>query len=111
MSKPHLREPFATLANEIALTMIAGLHEYRPDLNYPESASDLRGCIDALLRRFNVTPLAIPLDRAEIWERPEVCPVCKAPLDQGPSASNLVTIQRFDETRSTFAHRGCVVLK
>jgi hypothetical protein len=108
MPKPHLREPYATLASDLMETMIAGLHEWRSDLSYPESHSDLRGCIDAVLRKFDVKLRPVPLDRSEIWEKPETCPVCKLPLDQGPSASHVTQIQRFDETRSTYAHMGCI---
>jgi len=108
MPKPSLREPYATLAADLATTMIAGLHEWRADLSYPESHSDLRGCIDAVLRKYEVKLRDVPLDRSEIWEAPETCPVCQLPLDLGPSASHVTRIQRFDETRSTYAHIKCI---
>jgi hypothetical protein len=109
MPKPSLREPFATLTKDMMETMIAGLHEWRPDLDYPESHSDLRGCIDALLRKYDIKLRPVPLDRKDIWEPPEVCPVCRIPIDQGPSANYVTTIQRFDDTGSTSAHAACVV--
>jgi hypothetical protein len=111
MPKPSLREPYASIASDLMATMVAGLKEWRHDLDYPQSHSDLRGCIDAVLRKYEVKLRPVPLDRSEIWEPPETCPVCRLPIDQGPSASHCVTIQRFDETRSTLAHAGCVVKK
>ena len=109
MPKPFLREPYATIAADLASTMIAGLKEWRRDLDYPQSHSDLRGCIDAVLRKYDVKLREVPLDRSEIWEPPETCPVCRLPLDQGPSASHVTRLQRFDETRSALAHAGCIV--
>ena len=63
MAKPTLKEPYRTLEKEIIDTMIAGLHEWRPDLNYPQSHSDMQGCVRALLRMFYVNrhPISVEL--------------------------------------------------
>jgi len=61
VSKPLLKEPFHTLENEIIETLIAGHHEWRPDLSYPESYSDMQAAVRGLLRMFEVKrrPIAI----------------------------------------------------
>ena len=63
MPKPFLKEPYATLESEIIDTLIAGHKEWRPDLNYPESHSDMQGAVRGLLRMFDVKrrPLAMPM--------------------------------------------------
>lgn len=94
MPKPLLAEPFNTLESQLAATMMAGLKEYRPDLDYPETASDMQACIRAVLRHFNVErlPLArelpVPCDDCEGLghlvtcvtsgcRKLETCPTCK----------------------------------
>ena len=48
--------------------MLAGLKEWRPDLEYPESFSDMQGCARAVLRMFEIkrraiaAPLFMPCD-------------------------------------------------
>jgi hypothetical protein len=61
MPKPSLKEPYATLESEIIETFIAGHHEWRPDLSYPESHSDMCGGARALMRMFEIKrrPIAI----------------------------------------------------
>jgi hypothetical protein len=66
-----MKEPFRTLESDMIETFLAGHKEYRPDLPYPESYSDMCGGIRALLRRFDIKPRAIPLDRAELYPEPE----------------------------------------
>lgn len=69
MPKPTLQEPYRTLENQMIETALAGLKEWRPDLSYPESASDMQGCMRALLTMFEIKrrPLAIelPIDKEE----------------------------------------------
>ncbi len=60
MPKPTLKEPFFTLEKQMIATMIAGLKEWRPDLNYPESHSDMQGCIRGVLQMFKVERLPLP---------------------------------------------------
>lgn len=63
MPKPSLKEPYASLENDIIETLLAGHHEWRSDLKYPESHSDMQGAVRGLLRMFEVKrrPLAMPV--------------------------------------------------
>ena len=54
MPKPFLMPEAEQLERDIVETMTAGLHQWRPDLNYPESYSDWQGCIRALLTMYEV---------------------------------------------------------
>lgn len=67
MPKRSLAEPFSTLESEIIETLIAGHKEWRPDLGYPESHSDMQGAVRGLLRMFDVKrrPIAIELKYKE----------------------------------------------
>jgi hypothetical protein len=51
------------LESDIIETMLAGLKQWRPDLSYPESASDMQGCVRALMIMYDVKrrPLPQPL--------------------------------------------------
>lgn len=69
MPKPDLKSPFSDLESEMIRTFLAGHHQWRPDLSYPQSHSDLQGGMRALIKRFNITPRDIPLDWREIEER------------------------------------------
>ena len=62
MPKPRLKPPLDTLESQVIETLLAGLKEWRPDLNYPESHSDMQGCVRALLRMFEVKrrPIGLP---------------------------------------------------
>lgn len=63
MAKPFLIDEDAKLESELIATMLAGLKEWRPDLDYPESHSDMQGCVRAVLRMFKIErrPLPAPL--------------------------------------------------
>ena len=63
MPKPSLAEPFRTLEWQLTETFLAGHHEWRPDLPYPESNSDMQGGMMALMRMFEIKrrPIAIDL--------------------------------------------------
>ena len=65
MSKPQLKEHL--LESAIIETMIAGLHEWRPDLLFPQSHSDTQACVRGLLQMFDVKrlPLAKKLELEE----------------------------------------------
>jgi hypothetical protein len=71
MSKPSLVEPFALLEAEMIRTFLAGHQQWRPDLRYPESHSDLQAGMRALIKRFDIQPRPIPLDWREIEKGPE----------------------------------------
>ncbi len=63
MPKPFLHRDDSRLESEVIDTMLAGLKQWRPDLSYPESHSDMQGCVRALLSVFKVErrPLPVPL--------------------------------------------------
>jgi len=104
MPKPFLREPFARLASDIVATLLAGHKEWRPDLSYPESHSDMHGAVRALLRKYEVTLRAVPLDREEILEPEPVCPVCKKKVE-----GTVKTLGRIGDGRfEVYAHAECV---
>lgn len=69
MAKPTLKEPYATLEAEIIRTFLAGHKQWRPDLPYPESHSDMAGGVRALLKRFDIEARAIPLDEADLYPK------------------------------------------
>lgn len=62
MAKLTLVEPYNTLEKEIIETLLAGHKEWRSDLEYPESYSDMQGAVRGLLRMFEVKRL--PLSRS-----------------------------------------------
>lgn len=66
MAKSTLVEPYNTLEKEIIETLLAGHKEWRPDLDYPESYSDMQGAVRGLLRMFEVKRL--PLSRSLEYE-------------------------------------------
>jgi hypothetical protein len=68
MPKPSLKPAFADLEVEMIRTFLAGHKQWRPDLSYPESHSDMQAGIRALLKRYEITPRAVPLDWREIEE-------------------------------------------
>ena len=106
MPKPSLREPFDSIESDLMETMIGGLHEWRSDLDYPQSHSDLSGCIRAVLRKYEVKLRAVVLDRAEIEEPEPVCPVCGKPINGGV----LTSLKKPDGVRGDYyAHTSCVV--
>lgn len=63
MPKPSLKEPYNSLESDLIDTFIAGHHEWRPDLAYPESYSDMQGGIRAVLRMYEIKrrPIAAPI--------------------------------------------------
>jgi hypothetical protein len=63
MPKPFLHPDDERLEVDAVETMLAGLKEWRPDLNYPESHSDMQACFRAVLRMFELKrrPLPRPL--------------------------------------------------
>lgn len=66
VAKPALRPPFDQLAGDLIATILGGFHEWRPDLNYPQSHSDMQGGVMAVLRKYDVKLRPVPLDRSEI---------------------------------------------
>lgn len=64
MPKPTLKEPMYTLEGHMIQTLVAGLHEWRPDLDTPESYSDWQACVRGLLKMYEIKrrPIAIELE-------------------------------------------------
>ncbi len=71
MAKPLLVEPYRSLQSAMIETMLAGLHEWRPDLSYPESHSDMEGCTMALMRMFEIKRRPIALEGPALWRKEE----------------------------------------
>lgn len=59
MPKPTMLEADEKLERDIIETMLAGLKQWRPDLQYPESYSDTQGCVRALLMMFSIERRAL----------------------------------------------------
>jgi hypothetical protein len=76
MPKAPLKPEFASLERQVIETMIAGHHIWRPDLNYPESHSDMQGCARGLLMMFEVKRRPLALALADIQVDPPVCVIC-----------------------------------
>lgn len=62
MSKRSLKKPMDQLESDIIATLIAGHKEWRPDLAYPQSHSDMEGAVRGLLRMFKVERRPISTD-------------------------------------------------
>lgn len=94
----RLREPYEALSKEIFNTLKCGQEGAIP-LDYH---AVWRG-IYAMLRKFDIELRPVPLDMKDIDELPQTCPVCRKEL-----GSTVATLQRFDETRQTYAHPECI---
>lgn len=64
MPKPFLKEPLAQQEHDMIKTMIAGLHEWRPDLTHPKSYSDYQACVRGLLRMYKIERRPLPIELA-----------------------------------------------
>ena len=93
----NLREPYESLSRELLNTLKGDRGELPLDYN-----AVYRG-IYAMLRKFDIALRPVPLDVKDIEELPRVCPVCRKEL-----GSTVVTLQRFDETKQTYAHPECI---
>jgi hypothetical protein len=63
MAKAILSPDLHRLEADIIETLIAGHKQWRPDLAYPESHSDMQGAVRALLRMYKIErrPIAVDL--------------------------------------------------
>lgn len=63
MPKPTLVEADGILESQAIETMLAGLKQWRSDLQYPESHSDMQACFRALFTVYEIRrrPLPTPL--------------------------------------------------
>ena len=68
MSKPMLKEPYNQLEQDIIETMRAGLHEWRSDLSFPESYSDMQACVRGVLKMFDIKRLPLAKSEKDIRE-------------------------------------------
>lgn len=93
----YLREPYETLSKEIVATLKGDSGEFPLDYN-----ATWRG-VYAMLRKFDIKLRPVPLDGKDIDELPRTCPVCRKEL-----GSSVATLQRFDETKQTYAHPECI---
>lgn len=60
MPKPRLYKEDAELEVQIIETLKAGLQQWRPDLSYPESHSDMQACVRGLMQMFDITRRPLP---------------------------------------------------
>ncbi len=58
MAKRQLKD--AQLEREIIETLVAGHKEWRPDLDYPQSFSDMQAAVRGLLQMYEVKRRALP---------------------------------------------------
>lgn len=79
MPKPLLRPEYDKLEWEMIETFLAGLHEWRPDLDYPQSHSDMQGGIRGILRMFEVKRRPLSLAPGDLVHDAERCggPCCR----------------------------------
>lgn len=76
MPKPDLRLEYRELEQDIISTLEAGLKEWRSDLSYPQSYSDMQGCVRALLRMFDVKRRPLALETSDLLEPQQHCDLC-----------------------------------
>lgn len=109
MPKPPLKAKFSRLEDEIIETFLAGHHQYRPDLPYPQSRSDLSGGVRALMKTFDIKRRPIPLDTMEMLQDIDrKCVVC------GKTDNTMwrsLRVGRDEDGQEVMAHADCVVLK
>lgn len=72
MAKRSLKAPMSQLESDIIETFLAGHHEWRPDLAYPESHSDMAGGVRGLLRVFEINRRPLPIELEYHDEAPEM---------------------------------------
>jgi hypothetical protein len=64
-----MKPEFDQLEKDIIETFLAGHKEYRPDLPYPQSHSDMQGGIRALLVMFEIKRRPIALSFNELYPK------------------------------------------
>lgn len=60
MPKPAMSPELEALERDIIKSLTAGLKQWRSDLNYPESYSDMQGAVRGMLQMFDVERRALP---------------------------------------------------
>ena len=66
-----MKPEFEKLESDIIETLIAGHQEWRPDLAYPESHSDMQGAVRGLLRMFEVKRRPVALSMSHFYPKEE----------------------------------------
>lgn len=72
MAKSRLNPEFAQLEMDILETFLAGHKEDRPDLDYPQSHSDMQSGIRALLVMFNIKRRPIALEYKDLFPKEKI---------------------------------------
>lgn len=72
MAKKQLAAPLDKLESDIIETLIAGHKEWRPDLSFPESYSDMQAAVRGLLRMFDVKRLPVARELIYHDEAPDM---------------------------------------
>lgn len=62
MAKRSLSPDLAQLEFAIIETLVAGHKQWRPDLDYPQSYSDMQGAVRGLLQMFEVKRRSLPFE-------------------------------------------------
>ena len=65
-----LSDEYSLLENNLIETMIAGLKRCHPDLDYPESHSDMQACARALMVMYDIKRSALA---KKLYAKCEVC--------------------------------------
>lgn len=60
MPKAPLIPEESILEHQLIETMLASFREWRPDLSYPESHSDMEACARGIMRMFETKRLPLP---------------------------------------------------
>lgn len=67
-----MKPEFDLLESQIIETILAGHHEARPDLSYPESHSDMQSGVRALIVMFDIKRRPIALDWKDLYPKIEI---------------------------------------
>ena len=90
MPKPPLIPEQSLLESQMIETMIAGLHNWRPDLDYPKSHSDMQACARGLMAMFEIKRLPLPVKLLS------PCSACKG--------TGVFCVDQFNRTTCTECH-------
>ena len=60
MPKPSMTPEAEALERDMIATLLAGLKEWRSDLSFPESYSDMQACVRGLMRMYKIERLPLP---------------------------------------------------
>jgi hypothetical protein len=69
MPKPTFQPQYHAIENKLIEILIRGHHRWRPDLNYPESHSDMQGAVRELMAVLNIQEMPEDIPQIEIDRR------------------------------------------